>query len=98
MDANNAACDCFSERPRATMVAAPRLARNASSDRLKLRWPRAALMVACAYFVPIRAETAEAPTPLARASPANCCFQDSKPAEVLPHWAAWAWGLRKARM
>ena len=28
MEANSAPCDCFNERPRATMVAAPRLARN----------------------------------------------------------------------
>src|SRR5882724_474407 len=36
--------------------------------------------------------------PFARASPANSCFQTSKPAEVLPHWAAWADGLRQASM
>ena len=36
--------------------------------------------------------------PFARASPANCCFQASKPAAELPHWAAWAWGLKQASM
>src|SRR3954452_8755836 len=36
--------------------------------------------------------------PLARASPANCCFQPSKPAAELPHWAAWACGLAHASM
>jgi hypothetical protein len=33
---------------RATMVEASLLARNAPSDREKLRWPQSALMVACA--------------------------------------------------
>jgi hypothetical protein len=46
IEANKAACDCFSERPLATMVEAPRLARNSSSESLKLRWLRSALMVA----------------------------------------------------
>ena len=37
-------------------------------------------------------------TPLARASPANSCFQAAKPADELPHWAAWAWELKPANM
>ena len=37
-------------------------------------------------------------TPLARASPANSCFQAAKPADELPHWAAWAWELKHANM
>jgi hypothetical protein len=40
----------------------------------------------------------EAPTPLARASPANSCFQAAKPADELPHWAASAWELKHANM
>src|SRR5882757_1657412 len=32
----------------------------------------------------------EAPTPFARASPANCCFQASNPPAELPHCAALA--------
>src|ERR1700712_6110521 len=32
----------------------------------------------------------EAPTPLARASPANCCFHASNPPAELPHCAALA--------
>src|SRR5438876_355602 len=52
MLANRAACDCFSERPRATIAAPPRLARNSGSDRRKLFWPRSALIVAAfAAFV-----------------------------------------------
>src|ERR1700676_216056 len=35
--------------------------------------------------------------PLARASPANSCFQASKPADVLPHWAALAGEVGHAR-
>src|SRR6202030_4326080 len=34
--------------------------------------------------------TAVPPTPLALASPPNCCFQDSKPPGPLPHCAASA--------
>ena len=40
----------------------------------------------------------EALTPLARASPANCCFQASKPAAELPHCAASACEFRHANM
>ena len=36
--------------------------------------------------------------PLALASPANSLFQVSKPADVLPHWAASARGLKPANM
>src|SRR5882757_4682525 len=39
----------------------------------------------------------EAPMPLARASPANCCFQASKPPAELPHCAAFAGEDRDAR-
>src|SRR5438132_8713288 len=39
-----------------------------------------------------------APMPLARASPANCCFQPSYPAAELPHCAAWACGVSDADM
>ena len=42
--------------------------------------------------MPISAEIAEPPTPLACASRENSCFQVSKPAPELPQVAAWAWG------
>src|SRR5215217_7102777 len=38
----------------------------------------------------MKAAMVEALMPLARASSANCLFQESKPAAVLPHWAALA--------
>src|SRR5215211_3538208 len=38
----------------------------------------------------MKAPMVEALMPLARASSANCLFQASKPAAVLPHWAALA--------
>ena len=40
------------------MPAAPRFAMKASSDSLKLFWPRSALMVPVEYFVVISAEIA----------------------------------------
>src|SRR5215218_10046403 len=46
IDAKSAACVCFSVRPRATIVEAPRFARNSSSDKRKLLWPRSAAIVA----------------------------------------------------
>ena len=45
-DAKMAASDCLSLRPRATMVGAPRLARNCSSVKPKLLCPRSAPIVA----------------------------------------------------
>jgi hypothetical protein len=45
----------------------------------------------------MRAEMVEALTPLALASWANSCFQSSKPAALLPHWAALAvWAAPKS--
>jgi hypothetical protein len=46
--------------------------------------------------VAIKADTAVAPTPFPLASSANCLFQASKPAAVLPHCAAPALAARQS--
>src|SRR6266446_5187251 len=89
-EAKSAALAAFSDLPFAAIAAPPRFAINASSDSLKLFWPRSAAMVPDEYLVAINAEIAFGPEPLVRASPAKTLFHASNPAPVLPHGAACA--------
>jgi hypothetical protein len=56
----------------------------------------AALGETLAYWVPIKAEMAVAPTPRPLASCAVCAFQASNPPDELPHCAACAGAPRPA--
>src|SRR6476646_2162424 len=88
IEAKSAALAALRDLPFAAIAAPPRFAMNASSESLKLFWLRSAAMVPEEYLVPISAEIALAPVPLARASAAKFLFQASNPPPVLPHGAA----------
>lgn len=81
-------------RPRATIVEAPRLARNWSSDKPKLGPHRRRWSPSNSWCPSRLRHSRRRRLPLA--SSANCLFQASKPAAVLPHWAASALTPRHA--